>query len=549
VSLNKRIWASPTLSVAKPNREKGLRSSSNTISLCILLATSILALVPVWIPTYPPMADLPQHAAQVALLRDLQNPQFSYSALFRVNWFTPYLLGYLLIYALTPLFGIVAACKLIVSLFVAGLPLSTALLLRSADVDVFWAVLCIPGAYGFAYQWGFVNFLIAAPLGMIFLWLAMRPSTAQNLRTTVLLAGSAIGLFFCHALICAFFGTCAALCLIGKARSLKAAIVRVLPLTVVLPVAIIWVRRTLSNPSARRPMIWDLNWRDTVEPYYSSLSQEMHFSDVGWGRITGFFPRLFGVEPSWQYVVIGAVVFLLPFFAGMRLDNRPTHWASFLVCVAVLLWCPHAVFGTEFVYQRFTMFIVPLFLLLLRRSCVRTRTALAVRSITLALVVALIASAAQRSIAFSRETRGFQQAVSRMQPGERVLSLAFDHGDRVSIAPTFLHFPQWYTAQKLGIVDPSAAMMHPELVVYRAGHTPAAVLWDFEWDPDDFTWNEYSGAQYRYFIVRSEDDVGAALFSQASCAVNLSFHQGEWWLYERAAGCPATEKPLITRPQ
>jgi hypothetical protein len=495
------------------------------------------------------MADLPQHAAQVALLRDLSNPQFPYSALFRLNWFTPYLLGYLLIYTLTPLLGIVAACKLVVSLFVAGLPLSTALLLRSADVDVFWAVLCIPGAYGFAYQWGFLNFLIAAPLGMVFLWLAMRPSTARNLRAAVLLAGSTIALFFCHALICAFFGTCAALCLIIDARSIKAGILRVLPLTVVLPIAIVWVRRTLSNPAARRPTIWDLNWHNTVEPYYSSLSQEMNFADVGWGRITGLFPRLFGVAPSWQYVIIGAALFLLPFWAGMRLDKRLTHWAPFLVCVAVLLWCPHAIFGTEFVYQRFTVFIVPLFLFLLSGPCVRTKTAFAFRSITLALVVASIASAAHRSIAFSRQTSGFQQTLSRMQPGQRVLSLAFDHGDRVSIAPTFLHFPQWYTAQKQGIVDPSAAMMHPELVVYRPVQTPAAVLWDFEWDPEEFNWDEYSGPQYRYFVVRSGEDVGEALFSQATCSVKLNFHQDEWWLYERAGGCQAAEKTVITRPQ
>lgn len=527
---------------------KSEKSARNQTSVWILVITSILAVLPVWIPSYPPMADLPQHAAQVAFLRDLQNQHFTYSMLFRINWFTPYLLGYLLIYFVTPLFGIVASCKLVVSLFVVGFPLSAALLLRSVDVDVFWAILCIPGTYGFAYQWGFLNFLIAAPLGIVFLWLVMRSSARLTLRSTALLAASAIGLFFCHALICAFFGICAVLWLLAGTRPLKTAVMRILPLTAVLPIAVLWVGRTLSNPVARRPIIWDLNWHNTVESYYASLSQELHFSSPGWGRISGFFPRLFGVTPSWHYVLIGATLFLLPFCAGMRLRRESTRWVPFLLCVAILLWCPHAVFGTEFVYQRFTMFIVPLFLLLLRKPYVSPKRTLAVQTITLALVVALIVLAAQRAAAFSRETTGFQEALSRMEPGQRVLSLAFDHEDGVSIAPTFLHFPSWYAAQKQGVVDPSAAMMHPELIVYRPGQIPEAVLWDFEWDPQEFNWSDYLGEQYRYFVVRSVKDVGPALFSQASCLVSLRFHQNEWWLYERAPDCPAVSARSTTTP-
>lgn len=524
-------------------------SPSSQTSVWILLVTSVLAALPVWIPSYPPMADLPQHAAQVALLRDLQNQHFMYSALFHLNWFTPYLFGYLLIYVLTPLFGIIAACKLVVSFFVVGFPLSTSLLLTSIDVDVFWAILCIPCTYGFAYQWGFLNFLIAAPLGVLFLWLVMRSSPAKlTLRSATLLAASAIGLFFCHALICAFFGICAVLYLLAGTRSLKTAAIRIFPLTAVLPIAALWALRTLSHPAARRSIIWDLNWHDTVESYYVSLSQEMHFTSPGWGRISGFLPRLFGVQPSWHYVFIGVALFLLPFCAGLRFHKRITMWIPFLLCVAVLLWCPHAVFGTEFVYQRFTMFIVPLFLLLLCETPVSPKIALAVRSIALSFVVVLIALAAQRAVVFSRETQGFQEALSRMQLGQRVLSLAFDHEDRISIAPTFLHFPSWYAAQKQGIVDPSAAMMHPELVVYRPGETPEAVLWDFEWEPEEFNWDDYSGEQYRYFVVRSVVDMSPTLFSQASCSVSLRFHQEEWWLYERAADCSAISERSTTTP-
>ena len=528
------------------NDPKKQPQSWNSLSSYILLVVSILAVLPVWIPTYPPMSDLPQHAAQVALLRELQNPSFAYASFFRLNWFTPYLFGYLLIYTFAPLVGIVAACKLAVSLYIAGFPLSTGLLLRSVDVDVFWAILCIPGAYGFAYQWGFLNFLIAAPVGILFLWLVLRLSSTPWVLTSVLLAGSAIALFFCHALICAFFGACAVFCLLAGKQPFKATLLRILPLSLVLPVAALWMRRTLSNPVARKPVIWDLNWHRTVEAYYGSLSQELHLTGANWGRLTGFFPRLFGTTPSWGYVLVGIVLFVLPLCAGLRPSRQSMRWMPFLLCVAVLLWCPHAVFGTEFVYQRFTMFIVPLFLFLLDEPSISPKTATSSRIVALILVAGLIASASVRAIKFSRQTRGFQEALRQMQPGQRVLSLAFDHGDSVSIAPTFLHFPQWYAAQKHGVVDPSAAMMHPELVVYRQGETPEAVLWDFEWDPEEFDWDDYSGEQYRYFVVRSEMDEGPILFSKASCTVSLRFHRDNWWLYERAADCP-TSTASVTR--
>ncbi|AXC14570.1 hypothetical protein ACPOL_5320 [Acidisarcina polymorpha] len=502
-----------------------------------MLILSLIATLPIWIANYPPMTDLPQHAAQVALLGDLHDPRFGYGALYTVNWFTPYLLGYLLIYIVTPVVGAVAACKLVVSIFIVGFPLASALLLDALEIDPFWAILCIPGTYGFAYQWGFLNFLVAAPLGILFFWLVVRSPARANWRTAALFAASAVGLFFCHALVCAFFGLCAATWLLVEARSLRAAMMRALPLAAVLPVAALWMKTVLGHPAARRPIIWDLDWWNTVEPYYTSLSEELHLAGASWGRLNGFFPRLFGVAPSWHYVLPGVLLFLLPFFGGMCFGKRPGAWMSFFICVGVLLSCPHAAVGTEFVYQRFTMFAVPFFLLLLRPTPISRKKALAARSVAVVLVVGFVYLASMRAVVFSRQAQGFQQALTYMEPGQRVLSLAFDHADGVSIAPVFLHFPQWYAAQKRGVVDPSAAMMHPELVVYRAGETPKAVLWDFEWNPEEFNWNEYSREQYRYFVVRSADNRGAALFAQAPCPIALRFHQDEWWLYERPSNC------------
>jgi len=529
---NRASGNADTKVLSNPNSAAGKRTS-----LFILLALTAAAVLPVWIPSYPPMTDLPQHAAQVGLLHQMRNPHFPFSSLYELNWFTPYLLGYLLIYLLSPICGIVTACKLVISFFVVGFPLASALLLDFAGVDIFWAILTIPCVYGFAFQWGFLNFLIAAPLGLAFLWLVGRSSSRRPLLWTVLLALSAVALFFCHALVCGFFLACGALFLLSDRASFRDRLGSILPLTVVLPVALLWIKVTLAHPAARRPMIWDLDWFHTVEPYYSSLSESLGLPESGWGRLNGFFPRLLGVFPSLWSVCVGAALFLLPLCGGLRFSKRPAMFLPLLACIALLLLCPGAVFGTDYVYPRFTMFILPLFLFALRSPLRPPRHAAIVRSLTVALILGFILLSVRRSIVFSRQARGFQYLLSAMEPGQRVLSLAFNHEDGVSIAPTFLHLPQWYAAQKQGVVDPSAAMMHPELVVFRKKQIPKAVLWDFEWDPEEFDWMAYSGGQYRYFVVRSNKDEGAELFSNAPCPVVLRRQKDDWWLYERTA-CP-----------
>ena len=55
----------------------------------LFLAAVAACVLPVWLAHYPPLVDLPQHAAQVRTLVDLARPDYPFRELFRVNWFTP----------------------------------------------------------------------------------------------------------------------------------------------------------------------------------------------------------------------------------------------------------------------------------------------------------------------------------------------------------------------------------------------------------------------------------------------------------------------------
>src|SRR5580698_1531124 len=85
---------------AASQRDKRTRMSIDTTVVrrrgaqVAYLAALLLGATMVWLAPRPPMEDFPQHVAQVTLLRDLLRGTSPWSDLLRINWFTPYLLGY-----------------------------------------------------------------------------------------------------------------------------------------------------------------------------------------------------------------------------------------------------------------------------------------------------------------------------------------------------------------------------------------------------------------------------------------------------------------------
>jgi hypothetical protein len=502
----------------------------------LLAVVSVLATIPVWIAPFPPMTDLPQHASQIALLRDLLSGNSRYDSIFHINWFTPYLLGYLLVYVLVPLLGIVGACKTVVSLALASLPPATALVMKETGADKRWAILSVPVMFGFCYQWGFLNFLVAAPLGLVFVWLVLRHVRRPTTGGAMAIAVTINLLFFCHAMICAFFGGVAGCILLVSSRGVGTAIRRLLPLASVIPVMVFWGTRTLANPVARRPTLWDLNWLTTQDGYYSVLAAWTSPGGWGWGRTAGFFPRLLGVRPGVAVTLFGLLLFLVPFAAGARLTRRLIVWIPFLLCVATLLFVPGILFGTDFTFQRFTVFALPLFLVLLERPAEKPWPRW-LWPVCVLMAGGWICVVSANTLAYARDAAGFEQVLERMEPGQRALSFAYEHDSAGTIAPPFLHYPSWYSALKGGIVDPNIAGTHVQLVLYRPGQMPIARLWGFEWNPIPFEWRFYGGSNYRYFVSRAPEDLAGIMFRTATCRTRLVFHANHWWLYEKDPGC------------
>ena len=512
-----------TISTASPEATAPVPGGATQVNreMWLIIAASILATIPVWLATYPPMVDLPQHASQIALLRNLHDPQFRFAYLFRVNWFTPSLLGYIAVYALAPLCGIVAAFKLVLALALVGLPVTTALLMKEVGADPYWAILTIPSMYGFSYTWGFFNFLVAIPISLLFLLFLMRHVDKPTWRSAVFLAVFAALLFFGHAVACVLFGAIACAYALVKTRSLWRAIFLLLPTATLVPLMLIWYLRTKADPGTQKPIVWDLGWIRSVD------------GQALGGRLTGFFPRLLGVRPSTLCLLFGATLFILPLLAGARLSKRSAVWVPLGVCVLALLLAPTTAFSGWAISHKVTVFALPFWLIILQPTA-KQRPAW--RGVALFLIVGWGAIMSANVIRYNTETRGFNNVLSSMQPNERVLSLMFVQYNDVSPAPIFLHFPAWYAATKKGVVDMSFAVFPIEPVRYVSSFPqPDASV--SEWHPQGFRWTEWRGGRYRYFVVHAPVDLGYRLFGRAPCPVNLVTRSGNWWLYEKEPAC------------
>lgn len=518
----------------------------------LLVSASLIATLPVWIPAYPPMTDLPQHAAQVTLLQQLQDPHFTLGSQFDVNWFTPYLVGYIPIYLLSQYFGIVLACKIVVACSLAAFPLCTALVMSETGNDKYWALLSIPAMYGFSYYWGFLNFIVAAPIGILFFWTVIRSVRSERRHSAWLPVLLLNLLFFSHALICAFFLAISVGYIFCEIRPLRKAAAKILPFVSVLPMALLWIAKTNSHPVAHRPIRWDLGWLNTTDPYYRFLAEWSNPLHPGWGRISGFVPRLLGVEPHLAYVFVAAALFGLPLLAGARLTRRLSLWVPLLVTTAIMLFVPTIAYGTDFVFQRFTLFTLPFFLIALDPPEVPTRWVkerVLLRVAAPILVTIWIGVLCLRAVAYDHAAQGFSSMLTHMQPYQRVLSLDFVRDTEFTISPSFLQYGAWYSAERRGVVDPSNAFWHVELVRYKLERVPKVRELDFEWNPGEFSWDKYDAAMYRYFIVSNLSDDGKRLFSEAKCPVRLIYSSNIWFLYEQDAACYQSHATTFTPRQ
>src|ERR1700736_547008 len=166
----------------------------------IILATALLA--PIWIVTFPPLLDYPNHLARSFVLTHLNDPAFTFSRFYRADWGAyPYLGMDASLAILGRLFSIETAGRVFLSLCVLALPAAAWFLLRQVnpgdDATALWALLI---AYNVFFLEGFLNFDLSLAVGFLALGLWLRWRAKQNIARWVAALAVFTGVDFTHPL-------------------------------------------------------------------------------------------------------------------------------------------------------------------------------------------------------------------------------------------------------------------------------------------------------------------------------------------------------------
>ncbi|MBC8726244.1 hypothetical protein F6X37_33350 [Paraburkholderia sp. 31.1] len=486
-----------------------------------------------WIAPRPPLVDLPQHAGQVMLLRDLLEHTSPWQNLVQLNLLTPYLVGYGLALPLTYLMPIGAALNCVLMLAYFAFVASCVGFRRYLGGDPRLDWLFVPGFFGFAFMWGFYTFLVATPLGILFMWLSHDYAKATSVRKGVWMLVAGTALFFCHGLVFLLAMAVGVGFVLFKQKTF---VRKILALAPFVPLGVLCIAYMV--------------WSRATDPL---LGQTVPGVDVfKWGfdlqRVLSLPVYVWGMNKSAAvYLPLVALMFAAPWLWRNRINPDRSVIVPMLAVAFVWFVVPGTALKTAYLYHRFALFLLPAYALMFcapqtpangarRASSGSNRGALpgvAVQALIIAGCWIFFADQTVRLHRFAVENAPLDELLSRTEPDQRALSLIFDRASPAYRSPAaYEHQSLWYQAEKHGFVDPNFATYVPQIARFRPGMMPMAPL-TLEHDPAGFEWNKDNGRLYRYFFVRKEGPLPKDFFANGECDVALVMHEGEWSLYER----------------
>ncbi len=317
-----------------PMGAKGLRLA--------FVAVVALAVLPLWIVKYVPMVDLPQHLAQADMWVKMGDPAWRWRDLFVLNYFTPYLLGYVIVRAVAVVSSLDVGFRVLLTAIVVAFPLAMRFLLARSRAPIELALLAMPACFGFCWSYGFVNYLLAVPMALVGVALVTdeRPMT---LRRGMLVAVYVTLLFFTHVLAWGFVGLVGGCVALRRSwrdpRSLAASL---LAMAASVPFAVAWMGFGRENPLHDTPALW------VIQP----LIRLLYMPGAWVGQVYALdIPR----------TLVGVALAMLPLLLGYRVRRESPMFVATLVALALYLFLPMRILGTFFVFDRFSVFVLPLF--------------------------------------------------------------------------------------------------------------------------------------------------------------------------------------------
>lgn len=176
----------------------------------IMIALILLSLIPLLWPAIPPITDLYVHIGRYSIAHNLPTDPLL-QRYYSYNWaLIPNLGVDLTVKAMAPLIGVEPAAKISVMAIIAATGGALLLLARQAHGRITAAALfALPLAYGYPFQFGFVNFCLAMALALLAFYLWMRLGDANKITVrAIMFVPLAFVVWIAHALGWGVLGLC-----------------------------------------------------------------------------------------------------------------------------------------------------------------------------------------------------------------------------------------------------------------------------------------------------------------------------------------------------
>jgi hypothetical protein len=477
--------------------------------VAIALGCAVLVAVPFLSVQFPPVADLPQHVAQVRLFWEtLSNPSGPY----RIQWLTPYGLAYVIVGAAWGLASPENAGRL--AILVLGLLWIGAghLLAAARGRSAAAAVLASALLFNHTLYWGFASFTVGWPVfAFWFLLTSGRRAHGTGWGAALGLLVAATALYFAHALWLAVGTLWFLVSSTFNRVGLRTTVLRFLSFSPLLIVAVVWypnlaVRgfdsptRWFTTPSSRLSASW------LVEAILGGLRGPAEYlfltALLGWVGLALYqrrrdLPAVVDRELLLAAALLACLVFLLP------------DWQTNTIAFAKR-WAP-----------------CTLVLLLLGIPVPRWRPAVQYGAV-FGLLIAVVGVTTMAWIQFDRrEYSGLAESLRALPKGPRVIGLDLARDSELVKGRPFIQAFAYAQVLRGGELNFSFADFAPSPVVYKTRRKPTWT-WGLEWYPERVQRSDLD--QFDYAIVNADEATHRSFTIHFEVAPAVT-HEGRWRLY------------------
>ena len=127
------------------------------LAALLITAFQAIAILPLWMVSFPPLLDYPNHLARVFILAHLHDPAFHFSEYYAADWGPyPYLTMDALMVGLQKFWSILTAGKILLSLSILRVPLASWFFVQQAKKEnTLLASLSLITTWNLFFLWGF----------------------------------------------------------------------------------------------------------------------------------------------------------------------------------------------------------------------------------------------------------------------------------------------------------------------------------------------------------------------------------------------------------